>query len=120
MRKYLTLVSILLFANIASSESSQFKYKLKILKKEDGFLGCFGDNCESSCSHNLYIMENSSLSFPCNAEEKINKFTERYIYVFLKGRDYYVCPSKAYLKTDCLICRECSFKEDQIQKMNIK
>lgn len=121
MTKYFTFISILLFINLScTGNSTQFKYKLKVLKKEEGFIGCFGDNCKATCSQSLFIMEDSSLSFPCDAKTKVNKFTENYMYVFLAGQDYFVCPIKSYLKEDCIICPECSFKVDQMQKMNVK
>lgn len=117
--KYFIFALILLFSNaLQTAHATQLEYKLKILKKEESFLGCFGENCNAGCSQNLFIMENSSLSFPC--EEKAKNFNENHIYVFLEKSDYFACPTKTFSKKTCLSCRECGHKRDQMKKMNIK
>ncbi len=109
----LALTTLVTFAQIAP-----LSYQIKILKKEERelFGGLGKSNAPSGCSFNIFIMTDSSLSFPCG---NMKDFAGDWIYIFYQENIYYVCPQRDYSKSKCLVCSECKFKVSEIKKLNV-
>ena len=116
MLKFIILIVSLTFSAEVFGIQPNFLYKIKLLKKEESFIGCLGERCKPTCSNNLFIMEHSSLSFRC--EDKMDHFTDKYIYIYSSFGSYFVCPEKTYNSSRCHECSECSSKLNQLKSLN--
>lgn len=117
MFKYILLLILIIISVVFFAPKPQLSYKIQIIKKEnESFVGCFGPNCKPGCSNNLFIAEDSSLSFKC--QEKLDRFTDKYFYIFAANKTYFVCPENNFAKSKCYECLECDNKIEQLKKLN--